>query len=886
MNTTTAESGLYLWSFGLAEFDEGRWELRVAGSVVDLARRPLDVLQYLLHHAGEAVTKEELLTTVWDGRIVVEAVLTNAIAKLRKALGDDEQRLVVTLPKVGYRLEGTVQRRAVEHIPEASRLSVGDPVPRRPNWRLEEALARSGDGEVWRVRHIKTGEARVFKFSLDGRRLTGLKREVTIGRLLEQSLGPRSDLVRVIDWGFEQAPYFIEFEDGGAGLDRWPGFEALSLEARLTLFLEAADAVASAHDVGVLHKDLKPANLLVHGESGHWHLRVADFGSSRVFEPGVLDNLGITRLGITQTQAISPETGTPLYMAPEVLAGQSSTIKSDVYALGMTLYQMLVGDFRRPLAAGWENDVPDPLLRADIAAAANGDPDKRLDAVAHLTDRIRTLNQRRQKAALEAAVQARIAEGEKRLEKVRARRPWVVAAGVLLVSGMVVSLFYAQRARLETKRALAASVTAKVQAIKAQQADAKATAINAFLVHDILGASNPMQSGSHTLTLQQALDQAEPKIHTSFAQHPDLEIDVRNTLINVDGAQGNWKQALEQSDKIIALADAHPHDTALVLQRTKALILKSQDLLFLGRLKEFDDVITPLLKQADADQLSDPALRTRIYYYAAERTMMAGDYARAVDLMNKAHVAVQMLHRPGEPKAEVGMKIQIGSMLGQALSLAGRHNEAMTVLTNLRKQVAAQNGDAYPANLDVRDSLIGAEIAATHYTDAQRDLDSLRRDSARVLGPDNPISNHFDYYQGWIYVNQNLNTKALPFYAKAYASMSSHDRGADPETVMIGVQYADIARITGDRNLAVQLLDAITSEVKPLPAVTRTPLQDQVALVRGCLLVDQGHGQQARTLAKAIDASVIKTDSAATQRLNGLTQSDAAQLTVCASVMQ
>ena len=94
---------------------------------------------------------------------------------------------------------------------------------------------------------------------------------------------------------------------------------------------------------------------------------------------------------MTQTQAISSNSGTPLYLAPEVAAGQSATIRSDVYALGVTLYQFLVGDFSRPLAPGWEQDIDDALLRQDIADAANGDPARRLDSATALAERIRSL---------------------------------------------------------------------------------------------------------------------------------------------------------------------------------------------------------------------------------------------------------------------------------------------------------------------------------------------------------------------------------------------------------------------------------------------------------------------------------------------------------------
>ncbi len=509
----------YRWRFGKAEFDEGRLQLVVDGHVVDLERKPLEVLQYLLRHAGEAVTKEELLSAVWDGRVVVEAVLTNAVGKLRRALGDETGAMIATLPRVGYRLEGRINHQVVEYIPLGSRLSAGDSVPRRSNWRLEEALARGGDGEVWLARHAKTGQARVFKFSLDGQRLTGLKREVTVARLLEQALGERREFVKLIDWDFEQAPYFIEFEHGGSGLDRWQddaghGIDAVPLAIRLALFCEAADAVAEAHGVGVLHKDLKPANLLLAGEPGALHLRVADFGSSRVFELGVLEGLGITRLGLTQTQTLSSDSGTPLYLAPEVVAGQAPSVRSDVYALGVTLYQMVVGDFRRPLAPGWEADIDDPLLREDIADAANGDATKRLDSAALLAARIRDLSGRRERKALEEAVRERIAQGEAKLARVRARRPWMIAALVVLAAGLVLTGTLLDRSRTAEQQAAE-------QRDKAEKQAARAEAVVKFLSNDLIGSVAPGGSGfEKDPTIRDLLEQASVNMGEKFKDDP------------------------------------------------------------------------------------------------------------------------------------------------------------------------------------------------------------------------------------------------------------------------------------------------------------------------------------------------------------------------------
>jgi eukaryotic-like serine/threonine-protein kinase len=522
----------YCWTFGNAEFDEGRWQLRVAGQDVELEHKPLEVLQYLLRHAGEAVTKEELLSAAWAGRVVVEAVLTNAIGKLRRALADEAQDIVMTLPRVGYRLAVAVSRKAVEFVPDASQLDVGDTVPRRPNWKLEAPLARTGGNEVWLARHAKTRETRVFKFSLAGKGLNSLKREVTIARLLREALGERDDFVHVLDWDFEEAPYFIESEYGGLSLDQWPasgGIGAVPRARRLALFVEVADSVGAAHGVGVLHKDLKPANLLVYGEGDEARMRVADFGSSRLFDSGRLDELGITHLGLTQTQAISTDSGTPLYLAPEVVAGQSATIKSDVYALGVTLYQLLIGDFRRQLSPGWENDITDPLLRQDIADAANGDPAKRLESAAALAERIRTLDARREKRALELAVQARVAEGEKRLAKARARRPWMIAAMLALAVGIVFSGFMWRRSEQQAQ-------LAEQQRDKAEKQAKRAESVVSFLSDELIRSVNPGGIAfEQEPTIRDMLEVASSNVARRFAGDPA-------TLGSIQSALGaSWR---------------------------------------------------------------------------------------------------------------------------------------------------------------------------------------------------------------------------------------------------------------------------------------------------------------------------------------------------------
>src|SRR5690606_38590615 len=100
---------------------------------------------------------------------------------------------------------------------------------------------------------------------------------------------------------------------------------------------------------------LKPSNVLVSASGDGWQTKLGDFGNSRLLQPERLAELGITGLGLTVDGGDS--SGTPLYLAPELIAGHRPSVRGDVYALGVMLYQWLAGDLQRPLASGWERDI-------------------------------------------------------------------------------------------------------------------------------------------------------------------------------------------------------------------------------------------------------------------------------------------------------------------------------------------------------------------------------------------------------------------------------------------------------------------------------------------------------------------------------------------------
>jgi serine/threonine protein kinase/DNA-binding winged helix-turn-helix (wHTH) protein len=405
-----APPGQRRWLFGGVSLDEASLELRVDDKIKTLERKPLEVLVHLLHHAGEVVTKEELIAACWPGRIVTETVLAKAVGKLRDALSDTEQGLIKTVHGYGYRLVAKVEIQQEKALPSAHfAFRAGDHPPGRPLWSLVQRLGTGGQGEAWLASHDKTREHRVFKFAIDQSSLVALKREITLFRFLNDSLGPQAQIVTLRDWNLEQSPCFLEADHiAGGSLIEWTerngGLSAISLNIRLEIAAQVAEALAAVHSVGVLHKDLKPSNVLIQPlTNGGVRVLLADFGSGGVLDVHQLEALGITRMGFTKSIAVTDSAaGTPLYLAPEVLAGQPQTVKGDIYALGVMLYQLTIGEFRRGLSAGWERNVLDEVLRECIAEAAQGDAGHRLGDAGSLAHRLRSLDDERERRRIEA----------------------------------------------------------------------------------------------------------------------------------------------------------------------------------------------------------------------------------------------------------------------------------------------------------------------------------------------------------------------------------------------------------------------------------------------------------------------------------------------------
>lgn len=210
---------------------------------------------------------------------------------------------------------------------------------------LETPLGQGGGGSVWRARR-EDGRfdgavaIKLLHLSLVGR--AGAERFRREGQILARLTHPH--IAHLLDAGVTPAgqPYLVLELVQGERIDRHCDARRLGVAARLALFEDVLSAVAHAHTHGVIHRDLKPGNILV---SADGVVKLLDFGIAKLLDdetdgPGGAEATALTREG---GRALTPE-----YAAPEQLRGEGVTTATDVYALGVLLYLLLVG--RHPTA--------------------------------------------------------------------------------------------------------------------------------------------------------------------------------------------------------------------------------------------------------------------------------------------------------------------------------------------------------------------------------------------------------------------------------------------------------------------------------------------------------------------------------------------------------
>lgn len=224
---------------------------------------------------------------------------------------------------------------------------------------LDQPIGRGSFGEVWRAKHhVWTDQLVAIKIPTDPQYVRNLQREGVNVHGLQHT-----NIVRAIGFDpYAETPYLAMEYVPGTSLRPLISGKKLSANEAVAILKQVLAGLGYAHQQGVIHRDVKPENILLHGN----HALVADFGIALAAEQAARDGR-MTHTGLSL--------GTPQYMAPEQVSGERAIdARADVYALGAVLYEMLAGvpPFAGPSArsvvarALTEEPAPLPTLRPHV----------------------------------------------------------------------------------------------------------------------------------------------------------------------------------------------------------------------------------------------------------------------------------------------------------------------------------------------------------------------------------------------------------------------------------------------------------------------------------------------------------------------------------------
>lgn len=397
--------------------------------------------------------------------------------------------------------------------------------PRLGAWQPERLIGKGGMGEVW-LAHRCDGqfEQRVaIKLIPESCRQSDVERFLAEQKTLARLEHP--GIARLLDAGRapDGRPYMVMEYVQGLDIVAHCQTHALALPQRLALFRQACAAVAFAHTHLVVHRDLKPHNILV---TDNDRVVLLDFGIARL-----IDSASASVRSETLVQL------TPHYAAPEQLANEPQSTLTDVYGLGLLLYEMLAGRAPWQDLSGGSQLV---LLQRMLAGAPALPSSVTSGAIARRVlrgdlDAIVTKALRPEPAARYASVQALdddigryldhqpvAARGDAFAYQLRRalRRYWLAASLVVaIVSGMAIALAAVSSARLQAERE---RDSARVEATRSK-------AIRDYLGHMFRDASQHQAAG-RPLTAKQVLDQAAGRIGKAFASDPATAAQIMHEL--------------------------------------------------------------------------------------------------------------------------------------------------------------------------------------------------------------------------------------------------------------------------------------------------------------------------------------------------------------------
>jgi len=501
-------------------------------------------------------------------------------------------------------------------------------------YRIERLLGRGGMGEVYLAeRDDDTYTQKVALKLVKGRGIGSKEVELRFRRERQILASLRHENVaRLLDGGMteDQRPYLVMEYVDGRSITHFADDHSLGLDARLQLFEQACRAVRYAHRRAIIHRDIKPSNLLVEergrGDGAAGPAPGAPGGdgqsppartssvetdapdgergerprSARASTPGAAEprpvvkllDFGIAKLLETEDgEATLTRDGerlmTPQYAAPEQITGDPITTSTDVYQLGVLLYELLTG--QRPFQVDSEGKLGRAKVRAAEDAILGRDPDNPSEVVTRVGDTLRRTHSTdprrlagRVKGDLDAIARkalrkepsaryASVSEMMEDLECYRSGRPvearqgaWSYRAGkflrrnrtavvvgavfALVVAGFIASLL------VQTHRLQEALTEVRAESERRGQVQE--------LFMSMADVTDPNSSYADTLTVGQWLDISQTNVAQRFADAPDLRAWAYGRLAAYEFRGGDFRQAFQLADSAMTIYETEVSEDA------------------------------------------------------------------------------------------------------------------------------------------------------------------------------------------------------------------------------------------------------------------------------------------------------------------------------------
>ena len=544
-------------------------------------------------------------------------------------------------------------------------------------WTVGERIGAGGMGTVYRATRNdgafeQTVALKLVKRGMDSEAV--LRRFQAERRILARLEHP--GIARIIDGGLAEdgRPFLaMEFVEG-TPITEFCATRSLTLNERIDLFRQVCDAVQYAHRQLVVHRDLKPSNILVtEDEGGARRVKLLDFGIAKVLS-GEDTGEPLTVLTAPGQLMLTPE-----YAAPEQLSGGAISTATDVYALGIILYELLVGarpytfETRSPSAiervvataqptrpstaiSASSNGAAPERLRRELAGdldviclmALRKEPDRRYGSAEALGDDLRRYQERLPVLARPDTLRYRLQTFAR-----RNRTGLAITTIALLVVGVVTSLSFS-RVRAERDRA-------RLEADKAEE-------VSAFL-SDLFTSSNPAESRGAEITARELLERGAERIESDLGSQPEVQAQMLHVVGEVHKNLGQYAEAESLLTRALAARRAlqgptHPSVGTTLSQL--GLLFERQ-----GRFEEASETLTQAIDihQRVADER--PVELANSLHGKSWAELRLGRYDAAEQLITEALRIKRGVF--GDRHPEIAYSLNV---LGDVYTHQGRYDEA------------------------------------------------------------------------------------------------------------------------------------------------------------------------------------------------------------------